>query len=160
MLEIPYGTLLFSQVMSMASNTTGNAQAPSEAWRGKLEAIRDRHQVRSLRPEEEGFSIARLPAGVRGFTYAPGQPEVPVFANKTFHSFEVHKVADGTEYLIGFVTPSEEAALEAAEPGASINMFPDASDASPILVSVPVARILPPKRMPREDGNPFPFSLP
>jgi hypothetical protein len=155
MWEIPSVTLLFSQVMSSASNTP----APPETWRVNLDLVRDRHQVRSLKPEEEGFSIARLPNGVRGFTYAPGQPEVPVFANKTFHSFEVHKSADGTEYLIGFVTPSEASDFEGGKAGVTINLFPDASDVATVLVSVPVARIVPPKRMPNEDGNPFPFSL-
>ena len=87
--------------------------APPESWRATLDLLRDRHQVRSLRTDEEGFSIARLPNGVRGFTYAPGQPEVPVFAHKTYHSFEVHKAADGTEYMIGFVTPSEAEQLDA-----------------------------------------------
>ncbi len=145
--------------MSSASNTPGNPPAPPETWRANLELVRDRHRVRSLKPEEEGFSIARLPNGVRGFTYAPGQPETPVFANKTYHSFEVHKTADGTEYLIGFVTPSEAQEFEAGKEGVSIKLFPDASDVSPVLVSVPVARIVPPRRMPREDGNPFPFSL-
>jgi len=133
--------------------------APPESWRATLELLRDRHQVRSLRTDEEGFSIARLPNGVRGFTYAPGQPEVPVFAHKTYHSFEVHKAADGTEYMIGFVTPSEAEQIEAGTEGSGIRLFPDPSDDSPVLVSVPVARIVPPRRMPREDGNPFPFSL-
>jgi len=133
--------------------------APPESWRATLELLRDRHQVRSLRTDEEGFSIARLPNGVRGFTYAPGQPEVPVFAHKTYHSFEVHKAADGTEYMIGFVTASEAEQIEAGKEGSGVRLFPDPSDDSPVLVSVPVARIVPPRRMPREDGNPFPFSL-
>ncbi len=140
-------------------SSPSNAPAPAETWRADLELLRDRHQVRSLRPDEEGSSITRLPNGVRGFTYAPGQPEVPVFANKTYHSFEVHKAADGAEYLIGFVTPSEAQELEAGTEGASIRLLPDASDLAAVLVSVPGARIFPPKRMPREDGNPFPFSL-
>ena len=103
--------------------------------------------------------MAALPNGVYGFTYAPGQPEVPLFSKHNYHSFEVHKTADGTEYILGFVTQPEAEDLEASKEGAAIRLFPGPWENSQSLVSVPVAGILPPKRMPREDGNPLPFTL-
>ena len=124
-----------------------------------LEALRASHKVRALKPEEEGSPSAALPAGVYGFTYAPGQPEVPLFSRHSYHSFEIHKMADGAEYLIGFVTPAEASQIAAAKEGAAIRLFPAPWENSQSLVSVPAAGIVAPKRMPREDGNPFPFAL-
>ncbi|HTS48573.1 MAG TPA: hypothetical protein VMH05_11550 [Bryobacteraceae bacterium] len=125
----------------------------------ELEALRARHNVRPLLPAEEGSSAAHLPNGVYGFTYAPGQPEVPLFSKQGYHSFEVHKASDGTEYLVGFVTQLEASDLEASKVGAAIRLFPSPWENSQSLVRVPVAGIVSSKRMPREDGNPFPFTL-
>jgi len=124
------------------------------------EALRARHQVRPLQPDEEGFSVTRLPAGVYGFAYAPGQDEVPVFAGHSYHSFEIHKLADGTQFLLGFVTPDEALALQAGQSGTAAILYPAPWGNSQVLVSVPVDRILSPKKLlRREDGNPFHFTL-
>ena len=125
----------------------------------EIEALRAQHGVRPLKPEEEGRSIAALPSGVYGFTYAPGQPEVPLFSKQNYHCFEAHKAADGTEYLLGFVTPSEAADVASSKEGAAIRLFPNPWESSQTLVSVAVSGIVAPKRMPREDGNPLPFTL-
>jgi hypothetical protein len=110
-------------------------------------------------PDEEGSAIAVLPSGVYGFTYAPGQPEVPLFSKHNYHSFEVHKAADGTEYVLGFVTPSEASDIAAAKEGVAIRLFPAPWENSQSLVSVPASRMVASKRMPRDDGNPLPFTL-
>lgn len=125
----------------------------------ELEALRAAHNVRLLKPDEEGSSSAALPNGVYGFTYAPGQPEVPLFSKQGYHSFEVHKAADGTEYVLGFVTQLEASDLAASKEGTAIRLFPSPWENSQSLVSVPVAGIVASKRLPREDGNPFPFTL-
>ena len=125
----------------------------------EIEALRAQHQVRPLELEEEGSSIAALPNGVYGFTYAPGQPEVPLFSKQNYHCFEAHKASDGTEYLLGFVTPSEASDLASSKEGAAIRLFPSPWENSQTLVSVAVSGIVAPKRMPREDGNPLPFTL-
>jgi len=138
-------------------HTSMTANPPSQSV--ELEALRASHKVRELKPEEEGSAAAALPAGVYGFTYAPGQPEVPLFSRHNYHSFEVHKLADGAEYLIGFVTPAEATDVAAGKEGAAIRLFPAPWENSQSLVSVPAAGITAPKRMPREDGNPFPFKL-
>jgi hypothetical protein len=133
-----------------------------------LQELRARHGVRPLKPEEEGSAVAKLPNGVYGFTYAPGAPEVPLFSKHNYHSFEVHKAADGTEYVLGFVTPpeaSEIAALEiaasqaAAPDGARMRIYPAPWETAQTLVAAPASRMVAAKRMPREDGNPLPFTL-
>ncbi|MBZ5611877.1 MAG: hypothetical protein LAP38_26755 [Acidobacteriia bacterium] len=139
--------------------STHSSATPAQASPDNIEQLRILHGVRPLQPEEEGSATARLPAGVYGYSYAPGQPETPVFAKKDYHSFEVHKAADGTEYAIGFVTPEEASQLAAAKEGAAIQLFPDPWEGSRFLVSVRVSGIAATKRMPREAGNPFPFTI-
>jgi len=125
-----------------------------------VETLRLQHQVRSLTRQEEGTAIGALSAGVYGYTCAPGFDEVPVFSKRTYHSFEVHKASDGAEYLIGFVTSQEAKDLEAAKQGTAIRLFPEPWNNSQCLVSVPILQILAPKRLPpREDGNPFLFTI-
>lgn len=124
-----------------------------------IEQLRVQHQVRPLAEHEEGWALSSLPNGVCGYTYAPGQDEVPVFSKRSFHSFEIHKAADGVQYLIGFVTPAEAQAVQAGTPGASIQLFPDAWEKSNCVVSVDVSRVALPRRLPRDAGNPLPVTM-
>jgi len=125
-----------------------------------IETLRLQHEVRPLTRQEEGSAIGALSAGVYGYTCAPGFDEVPVFSKRTYHSFEMHKASDGAEHMIGFVTPQEGKDLELRKQGAAIRLFPEAWENSQCLVSVPVLQILAPKRLPpREDGNPFLFTI-
>jgi hypothetical protein len=142
-----------------SSTVRGVSPEPARDYSHEVEALRATHRVRALTPDEEGSAVAALPSGVYGFTYAPGQPEVPLFSKQNYHSFEVHKSADGTEYILGFVTQLEAADLNGPKEGAAIRLFPSPWENSQSLVSVRVAGIVAPKRMPREDGNPLPFTL-
>jgi len=126
---------------------------------GSIEELRSRDTLRTLENEEEGCSISRLPKGVYGFTYSPDQSEIPVFSKKNYHSFELHKLSDGTACILGFVTEAEALEIKAEKGGASIRLFPDPWQASQTLVRVPLDHMVAPKRMPREDGNPFPFTI-
>jgi hypothetical protein len=141
-------------------STSPKSSQTAEATPLTVETLRTQHQVRPLTSQEEGTAIGALSSGVYGYTCAPGFDEVPVFSKRTYHSFEAHKAADGAEYLIGFVTLEEAKNLELREPGAAIRLFPDAWENSQCLVSVPVLQIVAPKRLPpREDGNPFLFTI-
>jgi len=103
-------------------------------------ALRDQHTVRLVNPEEEGSGLHRLPNGVYGFTFAPGFNEAPLFREPRFHSFEVHKLPDGTVVLIGFVSPEAAAHLQAYEP-AKIRLLPDSTDQAQTPVALPLWRI-------------------
>ncbi len=141
--------------MSAPQNAPLAAASPES-----VDALRVRHQVRLLTPEQEGLPIGRLPAGVYGFATAPGMDAVPLFGKRAYHNFEVHKAADGIEYLIGFVTPEEAISLALGKEGTAIRMFPDPWQGAQQLVSVPLSQIVAPRRvLPREDGNPFPFTI-
>ena len=125
-----------------------------------IDTLRIRHEVRSLSTEEEGSHFRSLPLGVYGFATAPAMDTFPLFAKKTYHSFEVHRAADGVDYLIGFVSEPEAAALASRKEGAAVRLFPDPWQTSQHLVAVELSRIVaPPKALPREDGNPFPFAI-
>ena len=122
----------------------------------EIEQIRARHGLRALTNEEEGSPTARLPHGVYGFTYSPGQDETPVFGNKAYHNFEVHKLKDGAERLIGYLTVSEIAILEARKPGTEVRLYPDVWAESTQLVSVDLTATVRARRTPpRDDGNPY-----
>ncbi len=124
-----------------------------------IEQLRCDHQVRELRPDEEGSAIARLPNGTYGFSYAPGQSEVPVFSKKNYHCFEIHKAVDGIGYVIGFVTAEQASDLAARKEGAAIVLFPNPFETAQTLACVNASQIAATKRMPREAGNPFPFAI-
>ena len=59
------------------------------------ETLRTTHKVRIVSPEEEGTGVNALPGGVCGFTYSPGLPNAPLFAERRFRSYETHKLASG-----------------------------------------------------------------
>jgi hypothetical protein len=138
---------------SSGPGTTTKGPAPS------IEALRLRHQVRPLQPHEEGQAIGALPPGLYGYTYAPAQDEIPVFSKGSYHSFEVHKTSNGSELLIGFVTPAESQAIENNHQGAPIRIFPEPRENAQCLVSVPLSQMGAGKRSPREDGNPLLFTI-
>ncbi len=124
-----------------------------------IEALRIRHEVRPLQAQEEGQAIGALPPGVYGFTFAPGQDEIPVFSKRSYHSFEVHKANDGSQHLIGFVAPAEAQLIEGNQQGAPIQLFPEPWQNAQCIVSVPLSHMGVGKRSPREDGNPFLFTI-
>ena len=122
------------------------------------EQLRAPRGLRALAITEEGFAADRLPDGVYGFTYSPAEA-VPLFTKKTWHSFEVQKLADGTLHLVGFVTVREAEMVRNSAPG-EITLFPDRWENSTELVSVPLARAIPSKKGPsREGGNGLKLAL-
>ena len=117
-----------------------------------LDHLRAERNLRELEAAEEGTTAERLPDGVYGFTYSPAEA-VPLFAKKTWHSFEVHKLADGSQFLVGFVTGKEAENVRSGAP-AEITLFPDPWEESTELVSVPLTGAVPAKKGPsREGGN-------
>src|SRR5438874_12143132 len=116
------------------------------------EQLRSARGLRALESAEEGSTAERLPNGIYGFTYSPAEA-LPLFTMKTWHSFEVHKLADGTQHLVGFVT-GKEAEIVRSGKQAEIALFPDPWEDATELVSIPLTRATPSKKGPsREGGN-------
>ena len=120
--------------------------------------LRVEHQVRSLHSEEEGAAFAVLSAGVYGFTYAPAT-ETPLFSTRAYHSFEVHKLADGSGRLLVYCKP-EDAARMAAGEVVEFMGYPDPWEDATVLVSVPLDRLMNSLYKPvRRDGNAVPLRV-
>ena len=114
------------------------ANTPSTA---DQEALRTTHKVRIVSPAEEGTGVNSLPAGVYGFTYSPGLPNAPLFAERRFHSYETHKVATGEVYIIGFADIETAAAVESAAAERTIQVHPEPDENANVLVTIPYSRI-------------------
>ncbi len=105
------------------------------------EALRARHQVRALTDSEEGYGVYQLPVGVYGFTYAPLRQDFPLFQTSRLKTFEVHKLADESILLIGFVNEQTARDLEDAAGEISARLFPDVREDAGRLVAVPLSRV-------------------
>jgi hypothetical protein len=96
---------------------------------------------------------------VYGFSYAPAT-ETPLFARKSYHSYEVHKLADGSAYMLAFVTKSEAERLTAHGQDIKVTVYPDPYGESDTLVSIPFERILTSLYKPvRREGNAVPLTI-
>jgi hypothetical protein len=123
------------------------------------EQLRTNHNLRPLQKEEEGTGVTKLPNGVFGFTYAPAT-ETPLFARKSYHSFEVHKTADGVAYIVAFVTPTDAERLAAHQDDIDVTVYPDPYENATTMVLVPFDRVLSNLYKPvRYDGNAVPLKL-
>jgi hypothetical protein len=105
------------------------------------EALRVEHRVRVVDSAEEGSGINVLPGGVYGFTYSPGLPNAPVFADRRFRSYETHKLPNGEVFLIGFVSADTARQFDAGLTDISIQIQPEPDQEASTLVKVPYARI-------------------
>jgi hypothetical protein len=120
--------------------------------------LRVEHRVRTLQSEEEGAAFDHLPNGVYGFTYAPAT-ETPLFAKPAYHSFEVHKLADGSGRLLVYCTPDDASRIAGGEVG-EMMAYPDAWENATVLVAVPLERVMNSLYKPvRRDGNAVPLRV-
>src|SRR5581483_4515408 len=55
------------------------------------EKLRAKRSLRPLQKSEAGTPVRDLPDGVYGFTYSPTFESTPLFAHKSWRSFEFHK---------------------------------------------------------------------
>lgn len=106
------------------------------------EALRRDHQVRLVTADQEGTAADELPAGVYGFTYSPALA-APLFAVRHSRNFEIHRLANGTTAIVGFVTPSEAAELTRPDRTeiSMVMVHPDAEGDATAIVSLPYERI-------------------
>ncbi len=120
------------------------------------EALRNERGLRIVNDQEAGTDTFQLPNGVYGFTYSPAFEEMPIFAKKPYHSFEVHRLQDGHIHLLGYVTPEIKSKIENKAGMVEAVVYPDSYGTSTELVSIDVADLKPAKKaITREDGNPL-----
>lgn len=105
------------------------------------ETSRTTHNVRIVSPAEEGTGVNALPGGVYGFTYSPGLPNAPLFAERRFRSYETHKLASGEIYIIGFADVETAGVLASTNAEQTIHLQPEPDETATVLVQIPYARI-------------------
>ena len=105
------------------------------------ETLRAVHQVRLVTDAEEGTGVNALPAGVYGFTYSPGLKNAPLFAVRRYRSFEIHKLASGEVFIIGFVTRDASGQMTASGSDVVVQIQAEPEGDAGTLVAVPYSRI-------------------
>ena len=105
------------------------------------EMLRTAHKVRIVSAAEEGSGVNALPGGVYGFTYSPGLPSAPLFAERRYRSYETHKLASGEICVVGFADVETAASLESSSAERTIQVQPEPDEKATVLVKVPYSRI-------------------
>jgi hypothetical protein len=105
------------------------------------ETLRTVHQVRLVASAEEGTGVNKLPAGIYGFTYSPGLPNAPLFAVRRYRSYELHKLASGDIFIVGFTTRDAVNLLSSALTDVAIQIQPEPEGEANVLVTIPYTRI-------------------
>ena len=105
------------------------------------ETLRTTHRVRIVSVAEEGTGVNALPGGVYGFTYSPGLPNAPLFAERRFRSYETHKLANGDIYIIGFADVETAAVLISSSTEQTIQVQPEPDEKANVLVKISYTRI-------------------
>ena len=130
----------------MSSAAVGVATAATR------EELRSQAGVQLVKVENEGFALVKQPSGTFGFSYAP-MNECPVYQKQTFQVFEVHKRADGSRWVLGYVTPEDDATLNSGKEPVDVNLYPEPYEQAQKLVAVDMARSMKAKPASRIDGN-------
>jgi hypothetical protein len=105
------------------------------------ESLRTAHLVRLVTSDEEGTGVNALPGGVYGFTYSPGLANAPLFATRRYRSYEIHKLASGDTFVVGFATREAAAALSSSLTDVTIQVQPEPEGTASVLVTIPYSRI-------------------
>jgi hypothetical protein len=87
----------------------------------EFERLRAADKLRALTSDESGTGINRLP---------------------NLRSFESHKLADGTVFVLGFLTSEEKASFEKASEPTDVRLFPEPKGSADQLVRVPATRVV------------------
>lgn len=105
------------------------------------EALRAVNQVRIVAGAEEGTGLNALPDGVYGYTYSPGLLNAPLFGERRYRSYEIHKLAGGETFITGFATAADAARMASAQEDVTVQIQPEPAETASTLVQVPYARI-------------------
>lgn len=120
--------------------------------------LRSQSGVQLVKSENEGFALAKQPAGTYGFAYAPLE-ECPLFAKQSFQAFEVQKRADGSRWIVAYATTEHEALIAGDQEPIEVALYPEAHEKATQLVAVQLDRVIKKKPGTRIDGNPIQATL-
>lgn len=116
------------------------------------EPFRKEHDVRLVPSEMEGTGVNGQAGGTYGFTFAP-MGAAPVFSQRKFQNYEIHKAVSGEKFLVGYVTAAEAEAI-AKKTAADLSFYPDAYEQATQLVCVSLEDVSPRPQHSGQPGNP------
>jgi hypothetical protein len=123
------------------------------------QAVRARNSVIPISVENEGSALAGLPDNIYGYTHSPVNESTPLFVQRTFQSFEIHKLAEGIVHVLGYLTPADaQLATDNREP-VDVKLYPEPFGEATRLTEVSLERIIRAKPLSRMDGNYMPVTL-
>jgi hypothetical protein len=129
----------------------------SEAVKAKVaqarQAFRSQNGVQLVQGEAEGDILKYARGGIYGFTYAPQTLDCGLFAKNPYLSFEMHKQADNSIFLLVVVTPEMKAKIEGASGPVEIAIYPDAYQTASELMALPYGKLQHLKAPNRDEGN-------
>jgi hypothetical protein len=105
------------------------------------ESLRTAHAVRLVSRDEEGVGVDKLPGGVYGYSYSPGLPNAPLFAERRHRAFEIHKFESGEVSVTGFASADVARLIASATEDVTIQVQPHPEEGGDTLVEIPVSRI-------------------
>jgi hypothetical protein len=135
-----------------------NTALPAEAER-EFEAVRSRNGVKPVEIADEGAPLAGLPDSIYGYTYSPLNESTPLFQQRSYQAFEVHKLTEGIVHILGYVSPNDAVQMGANSQPVEIKLYPEPYGDAKKLVEVSLERIVRAKPVARSDGNYMPLLL-
>ena len=140
----------------MATETTVNRRGvaqQTEVLDPAIEKLRVEHKVSLVPAEQEGLMLHKLPGGHYGFSYAPQHTEAGLFAKAAYLTYEIHKLGDGTVYVLCYASAAEAERLAGSKEEFEIEVFPAPQEGKTVLVKLPQARLARPKPLDRNRQN-------
>ena len=122
-------------------------------------AVRTRNGVQPLAVADEGAPLAGLPDNIVGYTYSPVNESTPLYVQRTFQSFEVHKLTEGVVHVLGCLTPQDSELLQKSPEPVDIRLYPEPYGDAKVLVEISLERIIRAKPISRIDGNYMPLHV-
>lgn len=97
-----------NRVHFLDRNSVSSDSINSMDENGLRKLLRANHKVRELEPAESGFKLSKAPRGVYGYVNQvdicfPDIVEAELSRRPYFTEFEVHKLLDGSLFVIGFI---------------------------------------------------------
>jgi hypothetical protein len=123
------------------------------------QSVRVRNGVEPVSIGDEGSPLAGLPDNIYGYTYSPLNESTPLFTERTYQSFEVHKLTEGIVHVLGYLTPADAAAVEGNREPVDVRLYPEPYGEATRLTEVSLERILRAKPVTRIDGNAMALTL-
>jgi len=124
-----------------------------------VEGLRQEDRVTELPDSESEKTFAEIPVDSYGYVdgiYLPHEPldQIRVETTNFSHFFEIHKVADGSGRIVGYVGPETFQRLrEGVAPGSGLTLYSASWKEAPNIVAIPIKGLKCHRSRTVEEGN-------